>query len=120
MRVQYAILAAAAALLVPQAAEAAALVPLGACYRSLDETSRENVPVGGVDFTPGEQVNVYIDSKLVRENVTVLPDGTVQGEVPAPYQPSGERGFTLIVAEVGNAANTATASSRVTALSVRL
>jgi hypothetical protein len=120
MRVQYAILAAAAALLVPQAAEAASLAPLGACYRSLDEAKRENVPVWGMDFTPGEQVNVYIDSKLVRQNVIVLRDGTVQGDVPAPYQPTGERGFTLTVAEVGNAANTATATSRVTALALRL
>ncbi len=120
MRVLPVILAAAAVLLAPQAAQAAALAPLGACYRSLDETTRENVPVWGMDFTPGEQVNVYIDSKLVRENVTVLPDGTVQGDVPAPYQRKGEKGFTLTVAEVGNAANTATATSRVTALALRL
>jgi len=120
MRVQYAILAAVAASLFPQAAEAASLAPLGACYRSLDETKRENVPVWGMDFTPGEQVNVYIDSELVRKEVTVLQDGTVRGDVPAPYQPSGERGFTLTVAEIGNQANTATATSRVTALALRL
>jgi hypothetical protein len=120
MRVKYAILAAAAALLLPQAAEAASLAPLDPCYRSLDETKRENVPVWGMDFTPGQQVNVYIDSRLVRENVTVLHDGTVQGDVPAPYQPTGERGFTLTVAEIGNQTNTATATSRVTALALRL
>jgi hypothetical protein len=120
MRVQVAIFAAAAALLVPEAAQAAALVPLGPCYRSLDADTRETVPVWGKDFTPGERVNVYIDGRLVQENITVLPDGDVRGEVQAPYQPSGERGFTLSLEEVGNAANTATAASRVTALSLRL
>ena len=121
MRVKFGILAAtAAALLAPQAAGAAALAPLGACYRSLDSETRETVPVWGMDFTPGEHVNVYVDGELVRENVTVLSDGTVQGEVQAPYQPSGERGFTVVVAEVGKPANTATATSRVTALALRL
>ena len=120
MRVQFAILAVAAALFVPEAAEAASLAPLGACYRSLDSQTRETVPVFGVDFTPGEQVRVSIDGRIVQDGVTVLPDGTVRGEVQAPYQPDGERGFTLAVEEIGNAANTATATSRVTALAMRL
>ena len=120
MRLQLAILAAAGALLVPEAAQAAALAPLGPCYRSLDSQTRETVPVWGMDFTPGEQVNVYIDGRLVQEGVTVLPDGNVRGEVQAPYQAEGQRGFTLSVGEVGNAANTATATSRVTALAMRL
>jgi hypothetical protein len=120
MRVLLAIVAVAAALLVPEAAQAASLAPLGACYRSLDLQMRETVPVWGMDFTPGEQVNVYLDGQLVQKEVTVLPDGNVRGEVQAPYQPRGERGFTLTVAEIGNAANTATATSRVTALAMRL
>ena len=120
MRVQYAILAAAAALLVPQAAEAASLAPLGACYRSLDLETRELVPVRASGFTPGERVNVYIDGRVVQENVVVLQDGQVEGGVPAPYQPTGERPFTLTVTEVDQPSNTATASSRVTALALRL
>jgi hypothetical protein len=120
MRLTLAILAAAAALLVPEAAQAAALAPLGPCYRSLDSQTRETVPVWGMDFTPGEQVRVLIDGKVVQDSVTVLPDGNVRGEVQAPYQAKGERGFTLTVAEIGNAANTATATSRVTALAMRL
>jgi hypothetical protein len=121
MRVQFGILAAvAAALLVPQAAEAASLAPLGACYRSLDSEKRETVPVWGMDFTPGEHVDVYVDGELAQQDVTVLADGTVRGEVRAPYQPSGERGFTIVVAEDGQPSNTATATSRVTALALRL
>ena len=120
MRVLIAILAAAAALLVPGAAQAASLAPLGPCYRSLDADTRETVPVWGQDFTPGERVNVYIDGRLVQEGITVLPDGQVRGEVQAPYQPRGERGFVLSLVQIGNQANTATATSRVTALALRL
>jgi hypothetical protein len=120
MRVSLAILAVAAAFLVPGSAQAASLAPLGPCYRSLDEQTRETVPVMGADFTPGEQVRVSIDGRVVQDNVTVLPDGTVRGEVQAPFQRRGERPFTLAVEELGNTTNTATATSRVTALAMRL
>ena len=120
MRVLTTILTAAAVLLVPQAAEAATLEPLGACYRSVDADTRETVPVRASGFTPGERVNVFVDGQIVRENVVVLPDGRIEGGVPAPYQPRGERGFTVTVTEVEQPSNTASASSRVTALALRL
>jgi hypothetical protein len=73
MRVQFGILAAvAAALLVPQAAEAASLAPLGACYRSLDSEKRETVPVWGMDFTPGEHVDVYTATATSRVTALAL------------------------------------------------
>ena len=120
MRVLTTILTASALLLVPQAAEAATLEPLGACYRSVDADTRETVPVRASGFTPGERVNVYIDGRLVEENSLVLPDGRVEGGVLAPYQPAGERPFTLTVTEVDQPSNTASASRRVAALALRL
>jgi hypothetical protein len=120
MRVSPTILAAAAALLVPQAADAAVLEPINACYRSLDVETRESVPVRASGFTPGERVNVYVDGVLVRQDVVVLTDGQISGGVDAPYVASGERPFTLTVTEVEQPSNTASATSRVTALSARL
>ena len=112
--------AAAAALLVPQAAQAAALAGLAPCYRSVDEDRRETVPVRGSGFTPGVTVTVRIDGAVVAEGVTVQTDGTVEGSVLAPYQPRGERPFMLTVTEDAQRANTAGAASRVTALGMRL
>src|SRR5215213_4349645 len=71
--------AAVAALLVPQAAQAAMISPLGACYRSVDAKKRENVPVHGEDFTPGQTVKVLIDGQVVAEGIKVLTDGKVDG-----------------------------------------
>ena len=119
MRVSTAILAAGAALLVPGTAEAAYLEPIAACYRSVDEQTRETVPVKATGFTPGEHVNVYVDGKFVQQ-VVVLTDGQINGGVPAPYLAKGERPFTLTVTEVDQPSNTATVASRVTALSLRL
>jgi hypothetical protein len=120
MRVLITILAAAGALLAPQAAGAATIEALGPCYRSVDAEMRETVPVKASGFTPGERVNVYIDGRVVQENVTVLPEGRIEGGVSAPYQASGERPFTLSVAQVGQPSNTASTSSRVAALALRL
>jgi hypothetical protein len=120
MRVLTTILAAGAALLAPQAAAAAAIDPLAPCYRSVDADTRETVPVRASGFTPGEKVNIYLDDTLVREGVTVLPEGRIEGGVSAPYQARGERPFTLTVTQVGQSANTASTSSRVTALALRL
>ena len=120
MRVSPTILAAAAALLVPNAAQAAYLAPLAPCYRSVDVDTREPVPVRADGFTPGEHVNVYVDGQLVRRDVVVLTDGQISGAVDAPYIAKGERLFTVTVTEVERPTNTATVTSRVTALSLRL
>ena len=120
MRVSPTILAAGAALLVPNAAQAAQLEPLAACYRSVDERTRETVPVRASGFTPGEHVNVYLDGVLAQQDVVVLTDGQINGGVPAPHIEKGERPFTLTVTEVERPSNTASVTSRVTALSLRL
>jgi hypothetical protein len=114
------LIAVAAALLAPQAAQAATIEPLKPCYRSVDATSRENVRVQAGGFTPGAKADVSIDGAVLADDVTVLADGTVSGEVTAPYQESGERPFTLTVTETDRPSNTVSAASRVTALAMRL
>jgi len=110
---------AAAVLLVPQTAQAATIDPLNTCYRSVDQTTRETVRVYGHDFTPGQRVDVFVDETFVN---TALPDsnGDVIGSVTAPYRRSGEAPFTIRITEQGQASNTATVWSWVTALGVRL
>ena len=73
--------AAAAALLVPQAAQAATLEPLAPCYRSVDAQTRETVPVNASGFTPGDEVTIRIDGAIAAEHVPVLTDGNVQSQV---------------------------------------
>ena len=120
MRVSPTILAVGAALLAPSAAQAAYLTPLDPCYRSVDPQTRETVPVKANGFTPGEHVNVYVDGELVQQDVVVLSDGQINGSVRAPYVAKGQRMFTLTVTEVEQPSNTASVTSRVTALGLRL
>ena len=112
--------AVAAALLAPQAAQAATLDPLGACYRSVDVDTREAVPVHGRGFTPGQAVTVTIDGTVVKDGVIADTNGEVIGSVPAPHQLRGERPFTLTLTEDNQPANTASVASRVTTLALRL
>jgi len=109
-----------AGLAAPQAAQAAVLAPLAPCYRSVNEASRENVGVQASGFTPGADIDVYIDGVLIQAGVRALPDGTVSGSVDAPYQGFGQRPFTLTVTERETPGNTASATSLVTALDMRL
>ena len=102
------------------AAQAATLDPLRPCYRSVDEGTRETVHIQAGGFTPGAAVNVSVDGIVVERDVVALPDGSVTGDVMAPYQRQGVRPFALTVTERDRPANSVTALSRVTALSMRL
>jgi hypothetical protein len=113
-------IAVAAALLAPQAAQAVTLDPLKPCYRSVDETTTENVGVFARDFTPGSQVDVAIDNAVVADDVFADANGSVVGGVKAPFRATGEGSFTLTVTQTDKPANTVTATSRVTALAMRL
>lgn len=114
------LIAIAAALIAPQAAQAATIAPLKACYRSVDRDTRENVRVQAEGFTPGSGIDVAIDDAVLRDAVTALPDGTVVGDVTAPYRARGERPFTISLTERDRPTTTVTATSRVTALALRL
>ena len=71
-------------------------------------------------FTPGAAVHVAIDAVVVADDVVALPDGTVEGDISAPYRASGERPFSVTVTERDRPANTVSLASRVTALALRL
>jgi hypothetical protein len=113
-------IAAAAALAVPQAAAAApTIAALAPCYRSVDQVEREPMRIEAAGFTPGADIDVLLDGAAVTA-VKALEDGSVLGTLDAPYQPRGERAFTLTLTERGSVTNTVTATSRVTALALRL
>ena len=109
-----------AALLAPQAAQAAGLDPLAPCYRSVDSETRETVQIHGRGFTPGQTVTVLIDGAVAEDGVVADRNGDVIGGVQAPYRASGERSFTITITEDNQPGNTASATSRVTALDARL
>jgi hypothetical protein len=97
-------------------ARAAALDPLEPCYVSTGRATerREKVTVRGTDFLPSTTVDVLIDGTSVyRPSTDAVGDFTVL--VDAPYQPRGERPFTL---EVRDGVNWLAAQSRVTNLAV--
>ncbi len=112
-------MSAAAALAAPQAAQAATIEPLAACYRSVDATERELIRVRAAGFTPGATVNVLLDGS-VEATAKALEHGDVMGSVDAPYQARGERPFALTLTERDKPANTVTITSRVAALALRL
>ena len=114
-------IAAGAVAAAPQAAQAAVTLttPLAPCYRSVDAVEREPVQIAAGGFTPGADVEVMLDG-VVEVTVSSDEQGRVIGSLDAPYQRRGERDFMLTLAEKGNADNTLSATSRVTALALRL
>ena len=108
------------ALALPASAQAATLGPLKPCYVSVNEATREPVPVEAGGFTPGSKVDVAIDGTPVKTDVPVLLDGTISGSVSSPYQARGQRPFMISVTEQGRPENTVSAPSKVTALSLRV
>lgn len=114
-----------AALAVPGAAHGAALAPLKQCYVSVTEKvegkteiTREMMDLTATGFTPSSLVDVSVNSRLRR---TVQADAN--GNLPvqsleSPYVASGQRGFSVTAMEKGNPANSATANSNASALSL--
>jgi len=103
------------------AALAATIAPLKPCYVSANRANREQIPIDVQGLTPNQTATVSIDGSVVLGNWQVDPLGnTVPGTIPAPFQPKGERPFTLAIADHANPANAASAQSLVTALDVRV
>jgi hypothetical protein len=115
------IVGAAAAVLIstPAFAQQVTLADLAPCYVSaqLDPKQREQVKVAAGGFTPLSKVDIYVDETL-QTTADVTFNGTAIGTVPAPFVESGQRPFTLRVAERDNPDHTITKSSIVTAFSV--
>jgi hypothetical protein len=109
------------------AAPAAALPqlnPLKPCYVAAQQEQREFVVVDGFSFTPFAFVDILVDDTVQPKSDPNDPepqaayDGTLKGSVKAPFIESGQRQFTLRVTERANADNTASATAKVTRLSV--
>jgi hypothetical protein len=116
--------AAVAVLAAPAAAFATpTLGPLNKCYVSATATQRELVGIHATGFMPSVPVNVFVDEVL-----QPLPDpanpptsdalGTLDGSVMAPHVDSGQRQFTLRLADAKDPTQSVSAVSKVTALSV--
>lgn len=112
--------AALACLTLPGVAAAATLEPLKRCYVSVDAVTREPLTVRGAGFNPSATVDLAVDG-IVVATVRSGPDGTLPpSTATAPYQARDERPFSVRATERDAPASTATASSRVTALSLRV
>lgn len=113
----------ALAALLTAAAPAAAepvLAPLKPCYvsaESEEQWSSEPISLTGTGFTPGATVDLQLDGNAAGRT-TAGSDGSLVYALNAPFQRRGEREFTITATEAGQAP--ATATSRVTALLVRV
>jgi hypothetical protein len=114
------------ALLVPASAQAATIQPLKPCYVTAGteaEPQSEGVQVTAAGFTPNSKVDLAITLDGVPTssqaglqtdpagNLNLTPD-----QLGAPWVQSGIHEFVLTVTEQGNLANTASATSKTTAL----
>jgi hypothetical protein len=120
-----AVLASAVVLAVPAAASAAPVLdPLKPCYVAVrvdTETGdyiTEDVDLKGTGFTPNALVNVTIDGVTSATNVPIDAAGALTVTVQAPFTDSGERPFSVTVAEQQDAAQTVSAQTMVTHLDV--
>jgi hypothetical protein len=106
-----------ALLATPAAAQVRLDTALAPCYVVAQQNQRQLVTIEASGFTPFAKVDVVMDD-ILQHQADVLPDGTVKGEWPAPWEDEGTRPFTLRLSEVNNPGNTLTADAMVTRLSV--
>jgi hypothetical protein len=115
-------MALAAAAPVPATALAApALTALKPCYDAVDKSGggTEPVIVGGTGFTPNALVDIALDGNPLIKGVHVDGTGTLPAvTIPAPYVSKGRKGFQITVTEQANRAQTVSATSLVTRLTV--
>jgi len=114
-------------LLAPAAAQAVPTIqPLKPCYVTADTSSgpqAEGVAISAAGFTPNSTVTLTIDGAPVDGGQSLQTDtagALTLPPVPAPFVRSGSHDFTITLTEDGNPANTVSASSRSTALGVRI
>jgi hypothetical protein len=98
------------------------LDPLRPCYVSATEQARELVDLHGTNFAKSTPLDVYVDDVPQPEDPANPPmtdlAGTIDGTVMAPYIASGQRTFTVRLSEKPPGTGSASATSKVTALSV--
>src|SRR4051794_10685354 len=96
-----------AALVATSASAAPTLAPLKRCYVVAQETDtqREAISIAGSGFSSRSIVDILVDDIHVA-SPQALYDGTVVGgSVRAPFIESGQRAFTVRLAEQNNPAN---------------
>jgi len=102
-------------------AAAATVEPLKPCYVSAGEAAeaRENVLIRGSGFTPESPVEILVDG--VREAApTTGVMGEFEGTIDAPFQPTGERPFSVVARDQADPTLSVPLTSRVTDLDVRM
>jgi hypothetical protein len=117
------------ALLAASARAAVWTAPMAPCYVSVNPGPRDRqvVPVAAQGFTPLAPVDVLLDGQPAdatddgqADPFYADPSGAVTARLRAPYQPVGERTFSLSVTERANPANSVSVTGRVTDLDAEL
>jgi hypothetical protein len=118
------------ALLVPASAEAVTIAPLKPCYvtaGTAEAPQQEGVTISAAGFSPNSTVTVAVDGQPIGppgappQEFQTDPSGNLNlppNSVPAPFVEQGTREFPITLTEVNNPVNTATVTSKSTALSV--
>jgi hypothetical protein len=118
------------ALLVPASAQAVTIAPLKPCYVTAGTAAapqQEGVTIQAAGFTPNSTVTIAVDGQPIGQpgappqEFQTDPTGNLNlppNSVPAPFVETGTREFPITLTEVGNEANTATVTSKSTALGV--
>jgi hypothetical protein len=100
-----------------------AMEPLKPCYVTADTAAgpqSEPVQITATGFTPNSDVQVAIDGVLEPATAKAGLAGELSFALAAPFIESGSRSFTVTLTEVGNPANTVSATAQTTALGVRV
>ena len=115
------------ALVVPASAEAVVeMAPLKPCYVGAETPSgpqTEGITIRATGFTANSTVTITVDGQPVANGQAFQTDANgalnlAPNAVPAPFPANGTREFPVQLTEVGNEANTATATARTTPLGV--
>jgi hypothetical protein len=104
------------------AAQTPTLAPLKPCYVAAGAAAdqRERVNINAQGLTKNGTATVALDGGVLEPEAAVDPMGALLGSVQAPFQASGQRLFTLSIADNANPALAVSAQSFVTALDVRV
>jgi hypothetical protein len=114
------------ALLVPASAEAAVTIdPLKPCYVSAQTAAgpqTEGIAIHATGFVANSTVNLSIDGQVVPDGQELQTDETgtltLPAPVPAPFIDQGTREFPVTLTQTNDPTQTATVTSRTTALGV--
>jgi hypothetical protein len=98
------------------------VAPLLPCYVTAgpDVTQRELVNIDAQNLTKNGTATVAIDGAVIQNDAAIDPMGALRGSVPAPFQASGQRLFTLSITDNTNPGLAVSAQSLVSAIDVKV